>query len=254
MNYEEHNNIQKEDFRLQAVTTVVGDTMGPAGITHKDGSPVKLIAGSLFSKVNSMTFGLPNMAALYLNLARKLHEESNEPISKHDFAKRHPRYTSQLGVYDDAAFFNLLEKRIASVIFAYTAVEAFANMQIPKEYIYRRQRKDKKWVEELNKEQIERFESLKEKLAVILPDIFKIKTPKNKRMWRKVVELEETRNRLIHIKSQDVRSTGVDENSVWQVIVKQDFANYPAYALEIIMYFVKDQKPPPRWIAKFPAI
>lgn len=251
MEYEEHQNIRKEDSRLLGITTVVGDQVGPAGTIHKDGSAVKLIAMSNFSKTTPLTFGLPSISALYLDLAAKLHKESFDGMKEDDFIAKYSADPVRFGVKNESQLFDLLEKRIASVIFSYTSLESFANMEIPKDYIYRRTRDDKKRLEEYDKDQIERYISLKEKLTVILPEIYKIKSPKNKKVWHKYTSLEKTRNRLIHIKSQDVRSANFNEDTLWGLIVKEEFPDYPLYALEIIKYYVASKKPPFRWVAKF---
>ena len=87
-----------------------------------------------------------------------------------------------------------------SLIFIYTAVEAFSNIAIPPDYEI--ERINHKKVKEIwGKENIERWKSTSEKIGDILPDIFKIENPKNEKFWSNFKKLEEIRNDIIHQKT-----------------------------------------------------
>src|SRR5690242_18583597 len=65
---------------------------------------------------------------------------------------------------DHKHIFDLFECVIENVIFAHTAVEAFANERIPDEYVLSLPRSDKKSTELYNREQIERHLTLDVKI------------------------------------------------------------------------------------------
>ena len=114
------------DFRYQAITTLAKDWKSPfTGILHKKGAVVEYTAFAKFTKNQKLSFPIPNMTALLLNLSNKLYNESKREIS--NLQSRTTNQKSSFFVPDVTAFFDLLEKRIASVVFAYTSLEVFAN-------------------------------------------------------------------------------------------------------------------------------
>ena len=68
---------------------------------------------------------------------------------------------------------------MASIIFAYTAIEAFANEEIPEDYIYKAETRSSEILIAYQKDSIERRISLDEKLGSILPKTKNLPTPKN---------------------------------------------------------------------------
>ena len=141
---------------------------------------------------------------------------------------------------------------MASVVFAYTAIESFVNMAIPDNYIHRRTKKDGKCIEEYNKFQIERFFSLSDKLE-LLPQWLTAKgtnSPKGTMLWQRFQKLEELRDRIIHLKSVDLETEKPDRpipDSIWQELVKVP-ETYNV-ASDILKYFSGDKQP--RWLWKF---
>src|ERR1700741_2636752 len=94
----------------------------PAGAT---GKAIALIdyRGSRFA------FPLPNATALFLNLSHRHFEAAEAAV--HRFSSPPVR---TLGDDDTFAY---LEDVMASVVFAYTALEAFATAEIPDDYVHR---------------------------------------------------------------------------------------------------------------------
>lgn len=253
MTEKEHPNIEKEDWRLQAITTLAKKFKSPfSGTTHPVGQTVKAIT-QLKRDSKIIFFGIPSASALFLSLSNRLGKEAKEELKKPIF-KPLPNKTQTYFVKDQEIF-NIYENLMATVVFAFTALEAFANEAIPKNYVYTfKIKKDRKYcIEKYNKSQIERFISLDIKLSKILPHIFKINSPKGTNIWKKYTELKTIRDRIIHLKDMDRENFRPDQpfpDSIWNQLLKKEIPNMALTAREIIKYF--EQGNPPRWLRKCP--
>lgn len=152
---------------------------------------------------------------------------------------------------DDASFFDLLEKRMVVIVFAYTALESFANESIPDGHIFKRGRDDKKCTEEYTKEQTE-FLSLDIKLNSVLSPIFNVKPPKGFHVWTKYVFIKKIRDRIIHMKSKDRQSTSPTDDTIWKELLNKSHSNVAIDAKNIIGHYLKGVPEKPRWFDKFP--
>lgn len=139
---------------------------------------------------------------------------------------------------------------MACIIFAYTALEAFANSQIPDDYVYIMNRSDKKCVEQYSKSQIERFISLDTKLGDILPEIMGLASPKGTSTWEKYLSLKKLRDEIIHCKSAP---TTQETNQIFKDLFSETVANPCLEAKDIIGYFLNSLKPSdqPMWFKEF---
>lgn len=88
-----------------------------------------------------------------------------------------------------------------AIVFAYTALETFANLSIPDDYVYEVEMPNKGTKEVFDKNAIERWVSLKEKLLKILRDVYKTRRPDRQDWWSHFVKLEAYRHDIIHQKS-----------------------------------------------------
>ncbi len=106
-------------------------------------------------------------------------------------------------IFDDSELemlYNYFEHIQTSLIFIYTAVEAFANVAIPETFTYEKLN-NKKVREIWGKEQIERWLPTTEKICDILPVILDVDSPKSESFWMGFKRLEELRNSIIHQKT-----------------------------------------------------
>lgn len=251
--FEEHENLKNEDYRLGFLSTVAKTATMPNGMTYEPGSVVKIIATGLYSAGKPISFGLPNVSAMYLDFALKNHNSSFEKLNTLDYVRNKDETRLHVDNNKEVEYFDSLEERIASIIFSYTAIETYVNALIPDDYIYIKVRSDGRNEERYNKEQIERFLPLKEKIQSIITVIKDKTLPKDSKVWQDFLKLEQDRNRLVHVKSNDAASKDEYVDTLWQLLVKKACPFYPQFAYNLMVYFDNpDNKT--RWLAKFPEL
>lgn len=99
--------------------------------------------------------------------------------------------------------YDYIEEVQSAIVFAYTALEAFANLSIPENYIYQAKKNSKGIIESYDKVAIERWLSLKVKIKSILPQIYETSSVEKQKWCGQFMKLEEFRNEIIHQKSID---------------------------------------------------
>ncbi|WP_198332338.1 hypothetical protein [Psychrobacter aquimaris] len=99
--------------------------------------------------------------------------------------------------------YDYIEAIQSAIVFAYTALEAFANLSIPHGHTYQAKKNSKGIIESYDKVAIERWLSLKTKIKYILPELYETKAVEKQKWWGQFVTLEEYRNEIIHQKSID---------------------------------------------------
>lgn len=166
-----------------------------------------------------VNFSLPSAPALFLDLAHKAFATYRD-IEIPTLFDRHPQ-----GMWPDdhKPLLDFCEQFAAHVVFAFTALESFANEVIANEvtargYTYTtRSTKKGKPGEKVTYggEALERNVSLNEKLAQVLPDALGVGSPKGLHHWRDYKSLKEWRDRIIHLKSADRQARGPEISSIW---------------------------------------
>jgi len=150
----------------------------------------------------------PNLTALYLNISDKAISEAKTIFN--EIIIPNLSFNNKEGVFvvnldsGDSIVFDLLESVLVSVIFAYTAVEAFVNSIIPLDYKEQRQIKGEIKIVDLRF--IQRNINMDEKIKKILPKIFNYTFSGKKvdRFWTRFSELEKFRDELIHLKREEL--------------------------------------------------
>jgi hypothetical protein len=211
------------DWRFHAVQAN-GDQLFMVATTEKLHKSSKRVVG----------FALPCAPALYLQLA-------NDARCRRlavDVATEFVTHPPPQGAYPDnhSRLFDFFQNFAAEVIFAFTAIEAFANENIPEafEYQYRNARKD---VEALRGPDIERRVSLDEKLSRVLPEAHSLKSPKGTDAWQKYRKLRQVRDRLIHLKAVDRKSSGPEHETIWGLMLRERDLNFVSAACGVIGSF-----------------
>ena len=252
-----------KDYRYQnyqATTTLAKDATSPnTRITSREVGAVIAAGATQYDTEHVLSFPLPNVTALCLDVAYTTWVESQHFLQDENFLKFPKPFTSENTVIltEDTIFFDLLQRRMIAIVFAYTALESFANESIPDHFIFRGKSRDKKSgteYTEYTKDQTERLLSLETKLYEVLPIIFKLPPPKGRTTGQKYKSLEKLRDRIIHMKSKDRRSSIVGEENIWKELLDKSSPNVAIEAKEIIGYYLNslEEKDRPRWYIEFP--
>ena len=190
---------------------------------------------------------VPNGTAVFVNLSRTAYKQAESLLK--DTSKQKAR-GNQTVFADDGDGINWTEAMVASVIFAFTALEAFANEMIPEDYIWKPSEKDRQDEKEYTKEMVEMCLPLDTKLGEILPGVLDSTSLKGTRAWERYVEMKRIRNRLIHLKDRDRHGTGPEDDTVWGALV-----SIPAphtTALAVIDRLLKRTEKKPDWRRFYP--
>ena len=239
---------EEDDWRLHAVARLAEDWKSPwTGQVAPKGSRLTVSAILRLTKKKTITIPLPNATALFLSSAAKSFSAAKALRNESGFDKS---LHSDVSFGADAMVFDYLEHLLSATVLAFTAVEAFVNEVIPEDYVYARQRRSRVILEVTAKADIERFVPLDEKLATVLPEVFKCPSPKGSRCWQQYQQLKDIRDRVVHMKSNDRKSSGPEVETVWKAIVLAPAPH--RLAKPIIDYFVKVMPSKPGWHKNFP--
>ena len=148
-----------------------------------------------------ITFPTPNNVALFASIANKEKQQAkniySSLITKNIKIKKDITIKNE----DIKRLYNYLEHIQTSIIAIYTAVESFANIAIPQDYIYTF-KNNKGITESYDKTAIERWLKTSEKITELLPKILNSSSPKQLPTWSLFKELETIRNDIIHQKTE----------------------------------------------------
>src|SRR6266567_4641980 len=216
-----------KDYRYQDYQAITqGNAVIAAGATQYDTERV-------------LSFPLPNVTSMCLDVAYTTWVESQHFLRDEnvlEFPENHaPEGT--IRPKEDYIFFDLLQKRMIAIVFAYTALESFANESIPDHFVFRRKSDHKKFTEEYTKEQAELL-SLDIKLHEVLPTIFNLRSPKGGTIWHRYLFLKILRDKVIHMKSKDRRSAIIGEENIWKELLDKSYPNVAIEAKAIIGYYL----------------
>ena len=157
---------------------------------------------------NPLTYFPPNNVALLLSIskrhlteAERIFSEKLEPTkNNHSFVDTTKNKKDFLNE-NSVIVADYIENIQTSIVFAYTALEAFTNLSIPDDYEYKMQVKSKGIIELYDKKAIERWLPLKDKISNILTIIYETKKVETQKFWSNLVNLEKLRHEIIHQKS-----------------------------------------------------
>ncbi len=160
----------------------------------------------------------PNDVSLYSNISytslQKAKDFFNDTIT--------PRYKNFSGSFplvdQQSEYYDYFELIITALIFAYTSLEAFANICIPDRYEYLIESNGVKTI--YSKTAIERKFTLREKFKTILRAILKTPDPTKEKWWNTFIDLEKLRDEIIHTKqSKSVeRYSKLLSNKIFKII------------------------------------
>jgi hypothetical protein len=239
--------IDKGDWRLQTTVHLAEDWTNPwSGSTSPKGTRITVVSVIQLTKKKSLTIPIPNATASMLNASARAFESARTLRASSEIdksLKKDVSFTSEVVALD------YIERMIESIVLAYSAIEAFANESIPNDFVYARHKNSDVLLEASSKETIERHIPTDEKLTAVLPDVLGCKSPKGTRCWQDYKQLKDSRNRIIHMKTEDRKSSGPDVDTIWKAIVLTPAPHLSAKA--VIDYFVKSMTNKPQWHQRF---
>jgi hypothetical protein len=155
-----------------------------------------------------ITYFCPNNVAVLLSTSLKALDKARE-LYEGFFRAASVEYRVESVDEDKKTFLNRVSSAVCdyiehvqtSIVFAYTALETFANLSIPEGYQYQTENKSKGIRETYDKDAIERWLSLKVKVQCILREIYETKAVERQKWWGRFSNLERYRNELIHQKT-----------------------------------------------------
>ena len=187
-----------------------------------------------------VSFHPPNNIALCLSISKKCYKAAVGILDPILIEKNKEKI--EIKGLDAKNLYDYFENIQSSIIFAYTAVEAFANASIPDAFIL--ERINDKGIKELwTKDNVERWMSTTEKITEVLPSILKTENIKENSFWADFKDLEKSRNNLIHQKVSN-NSNKLDSHFLNSLISPNTFRLISS-AIKVIDYFYKyDNKHP----------
>jgi hypothetical protein len=140
---------------------------------------------------------------------------------------------------------------MSHVVFAFTALESFANEIIPQDYSYTTVDGKTGQTVTYSHDEIERYVSLDEKLSGVLPSALSVRPPKGLHIWRDFKNVKRARDRLIHLKSADRQRTGPDVETIWGYMLRNAKEPFCDHAHKLMGHFGPSVTSR-RWYKKYP--
>ncbi|WP_348810868.1 hypothetical protein [Flavobacterium maritimum] len=180
----------------------------------------------------SIIYFSPNNISLSLSLMKKSYKKSQKQLNK--LLENRNEKLIKLSENDKEVLYEYFESITTSIIFAYIAVESFANAAIPEDYIYEKIN-DRKIKESWTKENIERWFSTSQKISEILPIVLKTDDIKEQAFWLEFKKLEKIRNDIVHQKT--IESGTKLDSDLYNKLLEKDIFKTIASSLSVIEFF-----------------
>jgi len=187
-------------------------------------------------------FGLPSAPALFLSMAfAAYHKRASVNVS--NLFDKHP---PPQGTWPEhhAPLFDYFEVAMFEIICSFSAIEAAVNEAIPDGFVYSRPTKSGQAPMMLKRDEIERKLSLDDKLKRVLPQALNKANPASGKFWPPYLDLQDLRDRLIHLKSVDRKASGPEDETIWGRLLRIGPTVYPQIAANMIGHFYDPNR---RW-------
>lgn len=203
------------------------------------------------SKNNNITYFVPNNVALLLSVSEKALNEAKRIYTNNftnqeielDLDKMNGDRKMMMNQASSLVC-NYLENIQTSIVFGYTALEAFVNLSIPEDFTHTTEKNSKGISEVFDKKAIERWLPLKTKIKNILTEIYSTKKIDSQKWWGQFLNLEQYRNDIIHQKS-------ISHTEFYKVYFKQNIFRVCKSPTDVIRFFhdshAKDNRTNPLW-------
>ena len=238
------------DWRIQAATRLAKDVPAayPGGPSHKAGSPVYLTTVSRDARGHCVGFITPSPTALALSLAASAGKRAVDLRATLALKDVVTPYGSGMSVAQENLphLFNYFEQCMVAVSFSFQALETFCNDIIANKLEGTFQLRRRRRAEEVSSDELQRIAATEEKLAIVLPAILGLKSPKGRKVWQHFTELKRVRDATIHLKSYEALNRDIDEESLFYQFFRLEADRFPRVALDMIEYFIIPGQVP-RW-------
>jgi hypothetical protein len=247
------------DWRLRAVTTLTQDLPAtPLGApAHKAGARVALSTTMRAPNGEIVGFVTPSAPAMALSLAMKSVDQAEAIRASLEFSDSVSPEGRAKSIFQEGELVDFFEHCMVITVFSFQALESYCNQTIgddmkePIQLDRKRQRRGQELI--LNTvADVERIATTEEKLAVVVPKLLGITSPRGKAVWGQFLMLKQARDATVHLKSVDQypsrKERGfVDETSLFYQFLYQDMSQYPKAAVSMIHYFAH-RTVVPRWL------
>lgn len=191
---------------------------------------------------NTLSYFSPNNVGILLSVANKSLDEAKQIFNESlNPQKVDHRLTSKKGgkldniKLDSCITYDFIESIQISLVFGYTALETFANLSIPNNYKYQPGANHKGIEEIYDKDAIERWVPLRDKISNILTEVYSTVPIKKNKVWNDFIRFEELRNEIIHQKT-------INETSFYKKYFKSNFFKVCSTPEEVIKFFYEERK------------
>lgn len=191
---------------------------------------------------NTLSYFSPNNVGILLSVANKslnkakliFNESLNPQKVDHRLNSKEGEKLEKIK-HDSHITYDFIENIQISLVFGYTALETFANLSIPNNYKYEPGVNHKGIEEVYDKEAVERWIPLRDKISIILTDIYSTIPIKKKKIWNDFMRFEELRNEIIHQKT-------INETNFYKKYFTSKFFKVCSTPEEIIKFFFEERK------------
>jgi hypothetical protein len=234
------------DWRLAAVARVRGD-QAVHGKVIKDGTLLWLSTVTKDVDHGVVCFPTPSPAALALSVAVGAALSAAQRRKSIVYSFKMADGTRSAQGAEIAALYDYFEQCMLATVFSFQSLESYANQVISRlqkgPYTLQRKRE----TVTVSPEELERVASTDEKLAVILPALIGVPSPRSKKVWQRYKALKEVRDSTVHLKSQDQYVRGrVDRDSLYYRFLTLSAKGFPQAAIAMLDHF--SSTGPERWL------
>lgn len=239
---------------------ITGWTLGEDLHPHKAGVDVVPLSYFVHERHGVVAFTKPHPSALTLNASMRNGVEARQLWKRIQKGLERRRLFRSTGLTVNAKhvplLFDYFERCMGCVVFAFAAVESFANGVISdiREDITVKRNKGRT-TKTFTADEAPRELGTEEKLAVVLPELLRLDSPKGKAVWENFVRLKRSRDNIIHLKGYDVTlltregsDQDGDNSMLLQFFDELPLEHIPA-AVAMIEYFSTDLS----WLNEFKA-
>jgi len=203
------------------------------------------------NKKTNITYFVPNNVALLLSVSEKALNAAKKTYTT-NFSNPEIKLDLDKMDGDKKAMMNnasslvcdYLENIQTSIVFGYTALEAFVNLSIPENFTYTVKKNNKGISEVFDKKAIERWLPLKTKIKNILTEVYSTQIIDDQKWWGQFLRLEQYRNDIVHQKS-------ISHTEFYKVYFKKSIFDVCKSPSEVIRFFhdahAEDNRTNPIW-------